>query len=105
MSSSCIVLFPKVSIYNNTHSDQSVPAVLVGSSPFEVRTQTQDTDVIQISLDQLQHEKAADKVREAEGGNSEPEQAEPAENLTHEGEAANIGSHTQPPIAELTVKS
>jgi hypothetical protein len=53
--------------------------------------------VIPISLNQQPQEKVADEVRDAEDGNSGPEQAQTAQRQMHEREAENSGSHTRYP--------
>jgi hypothetical protein len=75
--------------------DQSTQEVLRDSSPLG--TPPQDTAVRPMSLEEQPQEKAVYEAREAEDDTSKPERAEAAEKLTYKGEAANIGSHTQPP--------
>jgi hypothetical protein len=76
--------------------DQSVPEVLRDASQLRAQLPT-ETDVIPIFLGHQPQEKAAGEARDVEDGSSEPEQTEPAEKRTYEGQVENISSQTQSP--------
>jgi hypothetical protein len=73
---------------------QSAPEVLRDTSPLG--TPPQDTAGVPICLEKQTQENVLDEAREAEHDTSQPERAQAAEKLTHEGDAANTGSHVQP---------
>jgi hypothetical protein len=79
--------------------DQSTPEVLRDASPLG--TPPQETALIPVFSEDEPQEKAIEVVREREDETSKPEQTQTVQKQSHEGEAVNTGSQTQPPYAEL----